>query len=228
MDSDERVSRTAGSLRLTVWHAGLHAARSPTGLLLDLSSRGPSHVLSVVDVATRQFPYPLVDDEPVPVHQQRAPLVVQHQRHRAPRHAGDVLGEPGAIRQLDIDCRKPDVPVLVHQAFATDRPPGTGHAPTVPRRASAATCGEHPIRLAHVRLRIPPPAHMAGLDVPVPASFAPLRGLGVAEPPTAADLDPYLTRLVEDAVVLLSSDAIRFASASLHRRANFPPAAPSL
>src|SRR5690606_8081974 len=61
----------------------LHRARPPPSFLFDLPGSGCRDVLSVVDISARQLPHPPVDDESVPVHQQRLSALVEHQSHRA-------------------------------------------------------------------------------------------------------------------------------------------------
>nr|WP_280400857.1 hypothetical protein [Nocardia carnea] len=104
-----------------------HRERTPAGLLFDLTGRRGGNIFGVIDVPSRQLPHPLVDDPPVPVHQQYLAVVVEYQCHRTPRHPGNVLGELRPVRETNIGRRQPDVPILVDQSLTEDRPLGIAH-----------------------------------------------------------------------------------------------------
>ena len=93
------------------------------GFFLDFAGSGGRAVFTWVDVAAGEFPDPPVDDEPVPPDQQHPlPGIVQHDGHRAPGQAHDVLVEGRAVGQLDGRDAQPDVRILVHDAVGVDRP----------------------------------------------------------------------------------------------------------
>ena len=93
------------------------------GFFLDFAGGGGRAVFTWVDVAAGEFPDPPVDDEPVPPDQQHpVPGIVEHDGHRAPGQAHDVLVEGRAVGQLDGRDAQPDVRILVHDAVGVDRP----------------------------------------------------------------------------------------------------------
>ncbi len=123
----------------------LDAAGPVPGLLLHLPRGRDRAVLAGIDVAAGQLPHPPVQDEPVPPDQQH-PLggLIQHHRHRDPRHPRHILLEPGPVRQLHRRHAQPDMPVLIHNAVGVDDPAGAflvlGHGWRLLARAAAARC----------------------------------------------------------------------------------------
>jgi amidase len=134
----------------------LDRARPVAGFLQHLTGRSGRTVLAVLDVAAGQLPYPPVGDEAVPPDQQH-PLrgVIQHHRHRAPRHPQHVLLEPEPVRQLDRGHAQPGVRVLGDLALREHRPlrasPSLGHLPEATGWPAAAYRGSSPIRYSRVR-----------------------------------------------------------------------------
>jgi hypothetical protein len=65
--------------------------RPPSGLFLNLPRSSSHWIFGLVNIATGQLPHPLVNDEPMPPHEQHLVLVIDHYRRGCSAHAHDVL-----------------------------------------------------------------------------------------------------------------------------------------
>jgi len=114
----------------------------PPSLFLNLADRCRGAVFSLIDVPTRQFPDPTVDDEPMPPHQQDLlASLIQHHRHHASPHAHHVRTRRylGLSLRDDANSTAHAENASSHPQWAAQYPRGGGAGPPLPSAHTLAS-----------------------------------------------------------------------------------------